>query len=259
MVKRDWAGRFDATVSRTRSSPNAIGCLTNFGRERCPRHEGKLEMQKLVPVLIAAAFFVSAAPARSAEYRKVSQDTIAITGPIDAGDETKFREAVSQIKRADLKQAGVILLANTPGGNIYAARQIAIGIAAAQSKGFTSTMVVRAGSVCASACVLMFAAATNRIVEVGGTQGGQRIPSGALYVHRLVIDGGNETEATKVESVALAQIMKEIGTPDAVLAKLLVTGSRKGARLDASDLRAWKNTTLIPFQGGQTLFVGKGG
>ncbi|MDL2407329.1 hypothetical protein PY650_16985 [Rhizobium calliandrae] len=142
------------------------------------------------------------------------------------------------------------MFVDTPGGNVYAARQIAAGMFSAQAKGIPTTIVVRAGSVCASACVVMFAAATKRVVEVGGTRGGQHIPSGALYVHTLAIDG-TETTATMAASVELARVMKEAGTPSAVLAKLLLTGSRDGARLDASDLRSWENTILVPFQGSE--------
>jgi len=87
-------------------------------------------------------------------------------------------------------------------------------------------------------------------VEVGGTKDGKRIPSGALYVHTLAIDG-NETEATMAASVELARVMKEVGTPDPVLAKLLLTGTRDGKRLDARDLKSWDNTVLVPFHGSE--------
>jgi hypothetical protein len=198
--------------------------------------------------LVAAASLLAGYPASAADYRKVGSDLIAVTGEIQFGDEAKFRMAVSQIDRADLKQAGVILLVDTPGGNVFAARQIAVGMLHARSKGISTTVMVQAGSVCASSCVIIFAAASSRIVEVGGTRDGQRIPSGALYVHTIAANGA-ETEWTMAASVELARVMKEMGTPASVLAKLLLTGSRDGTRLDAKDLGAWKRTTLIPFGG----------
>jgi hypothetical protein len=212
--------------------------------------EKEITMRKLTAIAIAAASFLAAVPANSADYRKVDFDTVAISGPIEFGDETKFRTAVSKVTRTQLTDAGVILLVDTPGGNVYAARQIAAGILSARIKGIPTTLVVRAGSVCASSCVVMFAAATTRIVEVGGTKDGKRIPSGALYVHTLAIDG-NETEATMAASVELARVMKEVGTPDPVLAKLLLTGTRDGKRLDARDLKSWDNTVLVPFHGSE--------
>jgi hypothetical protein len=45
--------------------------------------------------------------------------------------------------------------------------------------------------------------------------------------------------------------MKEVGTPDPVLAKLLLTGTRDGKRLDARDLKGWDNTVLVPFHGSE--------
>jgi len=52
-------------------------------------------------------------------------------------------------------------------------------------------------------------------------------------------------------SVELARVMKEVGTPDPVLAKLLLTGTRDGKRLDARDLKGWDNTVLVPFHGSE--------
>lgn len=207
-------------------------------------------MRRVAAVTVAVASFFAAVPVNSADYRKVDVDAISVTGPIEFGDETKFKVAVSEISKDKLTNAGVVLIVDTPGGNIYAARQIAAGMLSARIKGIPTTIVLRAGSICASSCVVMFAAATTRIVEVGGTTGGKRIPSGALYVHTLAIDG-NETEATMAASVELARVMKEVGTPDPVLAKLLLTGTRDGRRLDASDLKSWDNTILVPFQGSQ--------
>ena len=132
--------------------------------------------------------------------------------------------------------------------NGFAAEQIAAGMLVARSKGIPTT-VMRAGrSVCASSCVIIFAAASHRIVEIGGTRDGVRVPSAALYVHAVAANG-EETDGTMAASVELARIMKEIGTPASVLAKLLLTSSRDGTRLDAKDLSTWENTTIMPFKG----------
>jgi len=202
----------------------------------------------LITASIAAACILTADAACAADYVKVGSDTITVTGEIQLGDEVKFRAAVSEIDRSDLKQGGVIMLLDTPGGNVFAAKQIAAGILSARSKGIPTTVVVPAGSVCASSCVVIFAAATHRTVEIGGTKDGVRVPSAALYVHTVSLND-HETTETMAASVDLARLMKEIGTPDSVLAKLVLTGSRDGARLDAKDLRDWKNTTIMPFEG----------
>ena len=186
-------------------------------------------------------------PASAADYTKVRPDAIAVVGSIAFGDEAKFKAAISQIDRTDLTEDGVTIFVNSPGGNVFAAWQMAGGMLHARDLDIQTTVIVPAGAICASACVVLFAAASHRVVGIGGMKNGQRIPSAGLYVHTNALNG-QETRETLAQSVELARVMKEIGTPDTVLAKLLLTGSREGTRLDGKDLSVWANTTIAPFK-----------
>ncbi len=141
---------------------------------------------------------------------------ILIDGPITSGDAAKFR-----LERIKASQAITMVGLNSLGGEIPEAVEIA-----ELMKGMDVTAVVIDKAICASACFLLFAAASQRFVSEGALVG----------VHNASVEGNQNAGADA--TIKVAQYAKTLGVPDAILGRMAITSSNDVAWLTFGELRS---------------------
>lgn len=144
---------------------------------------------------------------------------IVAAGPIAPGDVERLRGMVDQVP-PDTPIAGLRIA--SPGGNVGEAEALAKAIRATRLP-----VTIGPGSDCASACFLIFAAATERRVA----------PNARVGVHSASVNGTDGLTAMAV-TTELARRAGEYGVPADIVGKLVLTGPKQITWLSPRDLRA---------------------
>ena len=140
-----------------------------------------------------------------------------MSGPVVAGDFQKVSQYLDAAKALNRK-VGVIL--NSPGGAVIEAEKIAFAL-----HSYRATAFVYKGSVCASACFLMFAASPERFVA----------PEALVGVHSVSAEGAEDL-STMGMTTAYARDLAIFDVPDAIIGRLVTTAPDKIAWLTGSEL-----------------------
>jgi uncharacterized phage-associated protein len=176
-------------------------------------------------VLTAGCFLPKAAQAIEIQPIGTGQSEIAISisGEIDSGDDEKLSESLqaAQNKRLEI---GFINL-NSPGGIVSAGAGMARIIRNRQIK-----TRVKAGSTCASACFMLFAAGKERYAESGARIG----------VHSAVNQQLGETKDAKSTTIDMARFLSELDVPPGIIGKVVTTKPDQIAWLTNDDLRGMR-------------------
>ena len=152
----------------------------------------------------------------------LGQNDVAIQaeGAIIPGDFDRLKSLVDGLPPAD-GISGIAL--NSPGGSFDEAEKLARSIRRVQ----LATMVVR-GSRCVSACFLLFAAGTSKIVA----------PEALIGVHSASQSGGVEDNRSMAPMMMMARTAASLGVPNAIIGKIVVTKPHGVYRLTPGDLTA---------------------
>ncbi len=142
---------------------------------------------------------------------------IEAAGAIEAGDRVKLVTAMDKIP---LTSKLIAVAVSSPGGSIFEAEKMAVTI---RSSGVS--VVVPPNRVCASACFLLFAAATRRYA----------FPSSLIGVHSAS-ENGQETLNSMGFTTALARDAASYGMPEAILGRMVTTAPGQIAWLTHDEL-----------------------
>lgn len=150
-----------------------------------------------------------------------SEMALLIQGEIVSGDSARLITALAtaEARYTDHRMRAIAL--DSPGGNVVEAAKMAFII---HSRGFVTA--VPKGAVCASACVLLFAAGSRKIVSAGA----------ALGVHGAAI-GSRQTEGALAVTTLLAKALAAYGTPASVIGRMAVTPPDQVAWLTAAEIK----------------------
>ena len=159
--------------------------------------------------LALAASLTSAMPAVAADVtsRTGADGTVTVTlaGRIGRGDPAALDAALREASASGTRVATVSL--SSPGGDAAASLRLASAVLSAHL-----ATTVEAGRTCASACFVVFAAGRPRSVG----------PGAVLGVHGVAV-GGRDTPRGKVIDGKLATVLRDLGTPERVVAAMLAT------------------------------------
>lgn len=181
--------------------------------------------------MAGAAICAMLAPAHSAEFNPVPgfPQAIMMTGSIELADGAKLQKVVDFRKLHHL-QTGIIVLSSS-GGYV----QGALDLAGIIEREHMSVAVV-AGDSCNSACVILFAAASNRLVSA----------TASIGVHEAS-DQANSSDSpialAATEAMTAAFIHYRV--PFAVTRLMTSTPGTQAGWVTANDILNWPNTTII--------------
>ena len=155
-------------------------------------------------------------------------------GEIVLGDLFRFQEAVREAERGGSKVRALTL--DSPGGLALAAGGLADFI---HSRGFS--VIVPRGAECASACFIVFAAGTTRVVA----------PSALIGVHEAAVTPGGE--ANNLGTQMMRWYLEQLAVPAPILDKMVATAPSAISWLTPADLRSmgavidanWAGTLLV--------------
>jgi len=178
--------------------------------------------------LAVVGFFISA-PAESASVTAIDfkngKTRLDLVGDIQPGDKQALTAAIQKANDASRLVATIRL--NSPGGNILEAVEIAQVVR--QAKIATSVL---SGSTCASACFIIFAAGNQRYASYNAMIG----------VHGASDESGQETIESGAATVSMARIVRNLGVPEAIIGKMVVTPPTQMVWLGPDDLRSMGTT-----------------
>lgn len=209
--------------------PLVAGRLAMRGDTQPARDFGhRAQNMKYVRLAAALAAISMSLPAEAAKFATPNDRSIVVTGRIDQGDEAYFLSSLSRLRRGGTIEVDL----NSPGGSVLAAMKIADIVHRA---GLTTRVPYRA--ICASACVLLFAAGASRMADAESTiavhSAGMR---GQADVEREMVENGDTLAVTTL----MARLMSSYGAPPSVIGKMVVTPTNEAAVLTRADLDAWK-------------------
>jgi len=173
---------------------------------------------------IAAVLTFSSASAATvtATTSKENKTIVSLNGEIVEGDSGKLKEII----RSASENARVVSVMrfNSPGGNLAEGVRLAAIVRYAKI-----STVVGNGAICASACFVAFAAGNQKFVSY----------TAGIGVHgasdRLGKEAGDAT-------VSLARIIKELGVPEGIIGKMVITPASEITWLSPDDLRSMSVT-----------------
>lgn len=146
---------------------------------------------------------------------------IALKGDIEEGD-TEAAEALIKSINDDGRLVSALQL-DSPGGGLAEAVRLAELIRRAKVP-----TVVAAGSRCASACFIVFAAGVEKFASFDA----------AIGVHGVSDRFGHQTEQTEAATMSMARIAGTFGVPPGIVRRIIITRPTDIAWLSADDLRA---------------------
>lgn len=173
------------------------------------------------------------------------------SGEIKLGDDRKLHDFVAA-RPAGEKLIGIVI--NSPGGNLFESHRLAMTI---RNTGMTTGVK----GTCASACFLLFVAGNSKMV----------FPGSRIGVHSASI-GSIETMGSEAATTEMARTARSLGTPDAIVGKMVVTIPERMAWLSNEDLRTIPGMRIVtrdefessrnepskPYQPGSELRPGSG-
>lgn len=173
--------------------------------------------------LLGAAVVGTAAVAAELSIVTLKDDIIilALGGDVAAGD-TEAAEALIKTANDGDRLISAVRL-DSPGGSLAEAVKLAGLIRRAK----LPTMVA-AGSRCASACFIVFAAGNEKFASYDA----------AIGVHGVSDKFGHETAQTEEATIAMARFASGFGVPPRIIGQMLTTHAHEIAWLTPDDLRA---------------------
>lgn len=179
-------------------------------------------------VALALAFAAPfAAPARAMQFKLLDtpdgRTTLVARGVIVPGDFIRLIGFVDTVAKA---QQMALLVVDSPGGVVHEAGKMAVTI-----HNMGMPVAVAKGGLCASACVMLFAASPRRLVGDGARVG----------VHRASFFG-TENKESKYATDSMAVHFENYGVPGSIIAKVRATPPNGIAWLDEADLLAMHAT-----------------
>jgi len=158
-------------------------------------------------------------------------DAVLLTGEIERGDDRRLRDAMT----ASCNLHGTCpqwIYLNSDGGNVLAAAELAVYV---HKNGLNT--IVGANTVCASACVLIFAAGPRKVMHSSGT----------LAVHSAAYEGmdngsDGQPEEAPAATVFTARFLEKLNVPDRVIAKMVQTPPEEIYSLHAED---WPSVEIV--------------
>jgi hypothetical protein len=191
------------------------------------------EPVKLKTIALAAARAAAAVPANAMDYsyRLIGRDTVIVdsTGEIGPYEKQTFANWAITLPRGVLIRPNSGIVLNSPGGNPFGAA----AFAEALRKAGNNTGVAE-GGICASACVIIWAAGVHKSVSA----------SSRIGVHGASFAGANINASNKqmfegATSRALAVTLREYGAPATVVAAAATTAPEDIYWLTYQDYADW--------------------
>ena len=165
------------------------------------------------------------------QYQRLPLDPPAVVvllqGPIVPGDFKRLINFLLAMPPTDRITAYAL---DSPGGNVVEAETLAEAITR-----LDTSIFVGEGSQCSSACFLLFAAGSRRIVR----------PGALIGVHS-VSENGEETIGSMAVTTAMARNLAKLGVPPAIIGKLVQTPPGRATWLTPADLASMSVTVLDP-------------
>ncbi|MBN8977225.1 MAG: ATP-dependent Clp protease proteolytic subunit [Rhizobiales bacterium] len=181
--------------------------------------------------LLAAAPLLFIGQAFGATFKSVATKDghiiVLISGEIAEGDSDALKAAIKTANDAGKFVSGVRL--NSPGGNLLEGVKLAAAVKFAKA----ATNVAKGGT-CASACFLVFAAGEKKFANYAARVG----------VHGASDQNGEETTRSGAATVSMAKVAKELGVPDAIIGRMVVTPPNEMVWLTPTDLQSM-GTTMV--------------
>ncbi len=137
---------------------------------------------------------------------KEGREVIYLSGEIMPGDANSFAGLVQRANAAGRLVSAIRL--DSQGGNLLEGMKLAAALQTAKI-----ATVVPNGNVCASACFLIFAAGSEKYASFNAQVG----------VHGASDENGRETSGTAAATIGMARASKELGVPEKILGKMVVT------------------------------------
>lgn len=180
-------------------------------------------MRTPILVLLASAFVSSAATAAELAAVTLKDDAIIVTlnGDITDGDTDAAEALIRAANDSDRLVSAVRL--DSPGGSLAEAVKLSDLIRRAKLP-----TIVAAGSRCASACFIVFAAGLEKLASYDAMIG----------VHGVSDKFGNETARTAAATISMARIVSTYGVPPRIIGQMIATPAHDIAWLTPDDLRA---------------------
>ncbi|MCA6121753.1 hypothetical protein J6500_07555 [Bradyrhizobium sp. WSM 1704] len=182
-------------------------------------------MTMLSSVLRVLAASVVSTAATAAELSSVTMKDdvtiIALGGDVAEGDTEAAEALIKAANDADRLITAVRL--DSPGGSLAEAVKLAGLIRRAKLP-----TIVAAGSHCASACFIVFAAGNEKFASY----------EAAIGVHGVSDKFGHETAQTREATIAMARVASAFGVPPRIIAQMVTTHAHEIAWLTPDDLRA---------------------
>ncbi|MGF6312181.1 hypothetical protein ABIB82_006149 [Bradyrhizobium sp. i1.8.4] len=173
--------------------------------------------------VLGAAIFSTAATAAELGSVTLKGDVtiVALSGDVAGGD-TEAAEALIKAANDDNRLISAIRL-DSPGGSLAEAVKLAGLIRRAKLP-----TIVAAGSRCASACFIVFAAGNEKFASY----------EAAIGVHGVSDKFGHETAQTEEATIAMARVASGFGVPPHIIGQMVTTHAHEIAWLTPDDLRA---------------------
>ena len=166
----------------------------------------------------------SASPISAATFKSYTSNegriVAVLSGRIEPGDADRLSSIILEANRANKLVSGVRL--NSQGGDLVEGLKLINVVRTAKI-----ATVVPNNATCASACFLAFAAGAEKYVSYSGIVG----------VHGAS-DKGAETPDSSAATIIMARAVKELGTPPAVIGKMVVTPPSEIVWLTPNELRS---------------------
>lgn len=173
--------------------------------------------------VLAASVVSTAATAAELSSVTMKDDVtiIALGGDVAEGDTEAAEALIKTANDADRLITAIRL--DSPGGSLAEAVRLAALIRRAKLP-----TIVAAGSRCASACFIVFAAGNEKFASY----------EAAIGVHGVSDKFGHETAQTREATVAMARVASGFGVPPRIIAQMVTTHAHEIAWLTPDDLRA---------------------
>ncbi|ERF83108.1 MAG: hypothetical protein C207_03702 [Bradyrhizobium sp. DFCI-1] len=173
--------------------------------------------------VLGAAIFSTAAIAAELSSVSLKGDItiVALSGDVAQGD-TEAAEALIKAANDGNRLISAVRL-DSPGGSLAEAIKLAGLIRRAKLP-----TIVAAGSRCASACFIVFAAGNEKFASY----------EAAIGVHGVSDKFGHETAQTEEATIAMARVASGFGVPPRIIGQMVATHAHEIAWLTPDDLRA---------------------
>jgi hypothetical protein len=182
-------------------------------------------------VLLGMAAASIAADACAAEFMSSATEdgrvAIAISGAISPGDSDNLKSAVKVATDAGKRVSSIRL--NSAGGNLVEGAKLAELVQLAKL-----ATDVGAGTTCASACFLVFAAGQTKSADY----------TARIGVHGASDRTGAETAQSGAATILMARLAKALGVPPAIIGRMVVTPPTQIMWLSPADLQSMAVTMV---------------